>query len=81
MTSELLTHKGWLGLCPVYLGNLDSDGPLVEPRHWTLGWLLSLSLWLYDSAAFVPSATDPTFVPHWPIYVSGKLATPRALND
>ena len=42
-TTVIYTHKGWFGLCPVYLAGIDSDGPNVDPRHWSLGWLMDLS--------------------------------------
>lgn len=28
----MLTHKGWFGICPVYIGGIESDGPLIVER-------------------------------------------------
>lgn len=29
-------HKGWFYFCPVYVYDADSEGPWLEPRHWSL---------------------------------------------
>lgn len=76
-----LTHKGWLGVCPVYLGGLESEAPLVEPRHWVLEPLFGISTLLFDLAAAALTMMDPTFVPQWPLHVTGKLATPLDLPE
>ncbi len=31
LTSVTYTHKGWIGLCPVYIGDPDTDEPLLDP--------------------------------------------------
>ena len=43
-----LTHKGWLGLCPVYFGDIDSEAPVVEPRWACVRWWSSpgVGLWI-----------------------------------
>lgn len=35
------THKGWLGLAPIYL-NIDT--PQLEARHWAFEYLLDFSI-------------------------------------
>lgn len=73
---EGFTHKGWLGLCPVYLGNLESEGPLVAARWGCVEWLLDLSEAIY-------SVTMPVY--HWltgeePMYairVTGEIGEPK----
>lgn len=44
MNRVMLTHKGWLGLCPIYIGESKSDSPVVVPRHALLDWFLVLHL-------------------------------------
>lgn len=51
MSTVLITHRGWLGLCPVYIGDAKSPTPFIDPIHWSLGWLMWLSFWLFDLAA------------------------------
>lgn len=31
------THKGWFGLCPVYIGDINTEGPCLDPRHRKTG--------------------------------------------
>ncbi|SPY08069.1 hypothetical protein [Oligella urethralis] len=50
MKEQGLTHKGIMfGFCPVYLGDLDSEGPNVVVRNWFPDWLFDLGYFL-DSA-------------------------------
>lgn len=42
------THKGWIGLCPVFIANPNAVTPDVEPRYPLTDWLLSFSLWMFD---------------------------------
>ena len=76
-----LTHKGWMGFCPVYLGEIDSPGPLVVPRLRVLEPLLSVNLTLFDLAASALTFMDPTFVPEWPLRITGKLDQPKDLPE
>lgn len=71
-----LTHKGWLGLCPVYLANPGAGGSDVHERHWTLAPLLLLSLSIYELCFTMQQLADPTCEPRWPLKVTGKLARP-----
>ena len=75
-----LTHKGWLGLCPVYLANPGAGGSDVPERHWTLAPLLLLSLWIYELCFTLQQLADPAFVPQWPLKVTGRLAAPVAID-
>ena len=50
MRRVMLTHSGWFGLCPVYIGDAKSEEPFLDPRHWSLEWLLWLSLWFFELA-------------------------------
>ncbi len=63
------THKGWIGLCPVYIANPDSQGPDVEPRLPCTDWLLGLSLFLFDFFGALLHHDDGSI----PIRITGKL--------
>lgn len=76
MTRVTYTHRGWFGLCPVFLGDVDSDTPNVDPRHRALEWLLDLSEAAYGACFALASALDPEFVPSWPLRITGQLAHP-----
>lgn len=58
MTDEELKnfqHVGFIfGFVPVYIGNLNSDCPLVEVRNWYPDWLLDVGHFLFDT--FCPNS-------------------------
>lgn len=70
MNKITLTHKGWFGLCPVYMddpqGKSESDGAWLEPRFPFTGWLIDLSAFIFD-------LMDG---PGYPIRITGKLSEP-----
>lgn len=72
-----LTHRGWFGWCPVYLGDLTTECPLVVPRHWLFEPLLWSAECMFLVAGFCMLAMDPACEPAWPLRVTGKLGEPR----
>lgn len=72
------THKGWFGVCPVYLADIETDigGPTVDPRHWTLEWLMDLSEAVFGVCIHIRAALDASYLPMWPIVVTGELVKP-----
>ena len=76
MNQLTFTHKGWFGLCPVYVGALESDAPLVHERHWLLLPLMVLSECIFSLLFSAISVLDPEYLPAWPLRVTGRLATP-----
>lgn len=74
------THKGWFGLCPVYVGNLDGGAVELEARHWTLEWLFDLSEIILGICFACNALIDPHFDAMWPIKLTGKLGTPRVIE-
>lgn len=70
-----LTHKGWFGLCPVFMSDPDSDSPLVDPRHWILAPLFWLSEFMFGLMFAVMEAAGAD-VPGWPLKITGRLASP-----
>jgi hypothetical protein len=48
------THKGWFGICPVYIHNYESDedAVIVAERHWSmlpLGLISVIGYWAVNS--------------------------------
>ena len=74
--SIIYTHKGWFGLCPIYLAEIDSPAPYCDPRHWSLAWLMTVSDAIYSLCFWLGSYLNPDYVPAWPLLVSGVLKTP-----
>lgn len=67
------THKGLFGFCPVFIGLIDTEGPVLCPRHPWLKWLYDLSTW------FVVWGMHMTGNYVWPIRVTGELPEPREM--
>ena len=65
------THKGWFGLCPVFIGGHETDCPTMKARHWTLEWLFDLSAIMMGLASAVMG--DPGL---FRIEVGAKLPEP-----
>jgi hypothetical protein len=70
------THKGWFGLCPVYIGDINTEGPCLDPRHWSLSWLMPVSEAIFGMAFWIMTTINPDYEPMWPIRITGKLAQP-----
>jgi hypothetical protein len=67
------THKGWIGLCPVYIANPHSASPDIEPRLPFTEWVLHLSLWLFDMIGAMTGTDDGSIA----IRITGRLSTER----
>ena len=76
LISVTYTHKGWIGLCPVYIGEPDSSEPNIDPRDWIPDWWLSFNLTLFEMLGILREALDPTFEFAWPIGITGVLEKP-----
>ena len=74
-----LTHAGWFGLCPVHLGDLHTDSPLVIPRWSVLQPLLSFSAMVFETLmSFMElCGLEP---PGYPIAVGQELPQPRVVD-
>lgn len=76
---QVLTHKGWFGLCPVYIGDIDAEGPFLEPRHWTLAWLLPVSAYIYQGLMHLMELAGQDGG-GFPIRVTGVLPKPMVVQ-
>lgn len=67
------THKGWMGMCPMYIGKLDTECPDLLPRHEVFASLAHFAIFLQGMAITVCSFVNPEWTPTWVIRVTGKL--------
>ncbi|UOK71698.1 hypothetical protein [Ancylobacter polymorphus] len=74
----MLTHKGWFGVCPVYIGGLDSPAPLIHQRHWLFLPLFILSEHIFAAIIYLKSWQDPEWEPSWPLRVTGTIEPRKA---
>lgn len=73
----VLTHRGWFGVCPVYLGYIDSDAPLVVERHWVFVPAMMLSEAAFGALFWLANLVSAgRWEPAWPLRISGVLETP-----
>jgi hypothetical protein len=67
------SHRGWFGICPIYLGNLHSDAPAVAPR-WELAVpLFVVSEWWQGACIYICTLVDPEYIPCWKFRITGEL--------
>lgn len=66
------THKGWFGLCPVYISEPHSVEPGIEPRYPCTDWLLTVSAWICSWDFRFVEGDDKDL----PIRVTGELEDP-----
>lgn len=71
-----LTHKGWFGICPVYLGDLDGKAPYVFERHRYFLPLMVFSEWVFEVIMFFRASANPAYEPEWPLTVTDVLPQP-----
>lgn len=69
----VFTHKGWLGACPVLIGDLDKEDGVLAPRHWILTAWLELMLVIYAGAFLLRKLVDRDYEPAWPLVVTGRI--------
>lgn len=67
-----LTHRGWFGVCPIYLTDPDAGEPVLEPRHWAAEPLFWLSEAVYDVVFWCCEAMNPGFEAAWPLLITGE---------
>lgn len=75
MNTVTYTHKGWFGVCPIYLGDIEGDCN-VTARHDALGWLMDLSQFVIEFAIYVKTLINPNYEPMFPMCVTGELSEP-----
>lgn len=68
-----------MGVCPVYIGDTETDCPCVDARHWALEPLHELSLGFYGFLFMLMGlmGVDP---PGWPIRITGRLSDPKVVE-
>lgn len=78
MNCVTYTHKGWFGICPIYIGNFQkvNDIPDIDYRHWIFQPLMLVSGFTIDSYHFIMSMIDDLHEPMYTMYITGKLNQP-----
>ena len=78
MKTQVFTHTGWFGICPVYLANLEAEAVSMTPRkddtlHEAL---FHITLWTFHAFFAVVDVLVPSWQPGYPIQVTGVLLVP-----
>lgn len=74
------THKGWFGMCPVYLGNLGGPAPDVLERHPSLIVIMLISEALFGLLNLLSCAINPKYQPGWPLLVTSELKPHKVMT-
>ncbi|WP_343590156.1 hypothetical protein [Paracidovorax wautersii] len=68
------THYGWfVGLVPVYVGDLDQVAPVVAERNGVPEWCFTLAEAAFGLFCWVSSMVSPDFEPSFPILITGEI--------
>lgn len=59
------THTGWFLFCPIFLADVESEGPIVWARWSMLEPLFAIAYCLQASAIAVLSLIDDEYEPGW----------------
>lgn len=77
MTTIILTHKGWFGICPVYFGDLGCYAPHVHERSPIFAPLMRVSLAMQSFAGWCLELMSPDYQwPGWALLITGTLDAP-----
>lgn len=68
------THKGWMLFCPVKLGALDTEAPIVGARWTVLDPLFWLAELVQSCVIGVCSFCNPDYEPQWYFVITGELS-------
>jgi hypothetical protein len=76
--TEHFTHKGWFGVCPVYIRDLETDAPGITPRmdntlFEALFWISHFGFLAFFTVADVLA---PKWQPGFLITITGELLVP-----
>lgn len=75
-----LTHKGWWLFCPILLGDIHTDGPLVVPRWF---WCVPL-YWLAEQVQSLViglcTICFEEYEPRWYFKITGELRKSRVVR-
>lgn len=67
------THRGWLLLCPIYIGQLDTDGPLIDQRRFVPQWWFDANIALVGGMNWLLEQLDADYEPAFPIWSTGAI--------
>lgn len=68
------THYGWFcGVVPVYLGNLESEAPLVAEHNGIPEWVLTLAGALFAAFVKIAAVVAPDRDIQVPLVVTGPI--------
>lgn len=71
------THYGWFfGVVPVYVGNVDSDEPILSARNWCPEFVFDIVEVMCGLAiSMMPEDSDPMY----PIKITGTIKSTTGL--
>ena len=79
MRTATYTHKGWVGICPVYIGGLETEAPNIDARHRWLEPLHSFSITVYQVCFAIVEMMGGD-AQGFPIRITGQLPQPLTVE-
>lgn len=79
LVSATYTHKGWVGICPVYIGGIEDGTWRIDARRWWLEPLHDFSLALYRLTFRLVEAMGGD-VAGFPVRITEKMSEPLTVT-
>ncbi|THA04368.1 hypothetical protein [Rodentibacter pneumotropicus] len=67
------THYGKLWGIPVYIGDINSEAPLIETANFIPSWILDIADHICFSMLAWQNRDNPYYEPLYPIQVLGEI--------
>jgi len=71
--SPELTHKGWLGLCPIYAADLSAPDPYVVARCDCLEWWLDVNVGFFIAINTLNASFIEDYAGYFPLRITGRI--------
>ena len=75
------THNGWMLFCPIKMGGLDTEAPLVAARWPVLDPLFWLAEAVQGIVIALCTATMPDYEPRWYFKVTSERSAQSRTGD
>lgn len=73
LLSEGYTHYGKLWGIPIYVGDIDSEAPVIQTANFIPQWVLDVGDYICLTMLSYKYRDDPSFEPGFPIYIGKPI--------
>lgn len=67
------SHRGWLGICPVYISGIGTDDIMLQERHILMLPLLWFSILMMGICILILTLANDDYEPMFPVRITGRI--------